>query len=81
MRQASPAYSRVFTSLFVGVSLLVTGAIGFDVRGLHGALAGGRWTDAPIWWQIALGSLAVIAAGYWARRIVIDSSPGATASR
>jgi hypothetical protein len=69
-RKPSPEYSRVFTAAAVGLFLLVTGSIGFEVRGMHGAFAGGRWSDPPIWWQVALGTAALLASMRWARSLV-----------
>ncbi len=71
MRRASSEYSRVFTSLTVGVALLATGAIGFDVRNMHGEFIGGRWTTAPVWWQIVVGAVAMFAGLCWARPLVM----------
>ena len=68
-RKPSPAYARVFTALAAGGYLLVTGIIGYDVRALNGLFRGGRWVDAPVWWQVALGVGVLLLAGFWIRRL------------
>ena len=68
-RKPSPEYSRVFTALFAGGFLLVTGIIGYDVGSLRGLFRGGRWVESPVWWQIALGTGLIVLAGFLIRRL------------
>lgn len=68
-RKPSPEYSRTFSALFFGLSLIVTGAIGYNVKNMSGAFRGGHWQDGPVWWQLAIG-LGLFALGvYWFRRL------------
>ena len=73
-RRPSPKYSRMFS----GASLVVTGAIGFDVNHMHGFFEGGRWVDGPVWGQIALGTGFLLLGVYWSRRL---GDPGGTPAR
>ena len=59
----------MFGAFALGLSLLVTGAIGYDVRNMHGLFQGGRWIEAPIWGQVALGIGFVLLGIYWFRRL------------
>jgi hypothetical protein len=59
----------MFGAFAVGLTLLVTGAIGYDVRYMHGFFQGGRWVEAPIAWQIAAGIGLVLLGVYWFRRL------------
>jgi hypothetical protein len=68
-RKPSPKYARVFTALAAGVYLIVTGIIGYDVRDLHGFFDGGKWVEAPVWWQLSLGFTLLLLAGFWIRRL------------
>ena len=68
-RKSSPEYARVFTALAAGGYLLVTGIIGYDVRALRGLAQGGRWVEAPVWWQLALGSGLLVLAAFLIRRL------------
>ncbi len=61
-------YQRVFTAAMGGLLFLVGGVIGYDLT--HGTGPGDtRWTNQPIWWQIALGLAFLLLAGFWARRL------------
>jgi len=62
-------YQRVFSVGFGGLLLFVTGLIGYDLKYSHGWFQGTKWTDAPIWWQVAFGTVLLLLAGYWARRV------------
>ena len=62
-------YQRVFSVGFGGLLLFIAGLIGWDLKYSHGWFQGTKWVDAPIWWQVALGTLLLLLAGYWARRV------------
>jgi hypothetical protein len=68
----------MFWAFTVGLALLVTGTIGYDVRDMHGFFHGGHWVNAPVWWQIASGLALLLLGGYWFRQL---GDPGWTASR
>lgn len=76
-RQHSPAwpgrpgwqYQRVFSVGFGGLLFFVSGLIGWDLKHSHGWFQGTKWVDAPIWWQVALGTGLVLLAAFWARRV------------
>jgi hypothetical protein len=65
----------MFSAFAAGASLVVTGAIGFDVSYMHGFFEGGRWVDGPVWGQIALGIGFLLLGVYWSRRL---GEPGGT---
>jgi hypothetical protein len=62
-------YQRVISFVFGGVILLIPGLIGLDMRGSHGWFQGARWVDAPVWWQVVVGTVMLLLATYWARRV------------
>jgi hypothetical protein len=62
-------YRRVFSAGFGGLLFFVAGLIGWDLSHSHGWFEGTKWTDAPIWWQVALGAALLFLAAYWARRV------------
>ena len=62
-------YQRVLSVGFGGLLFFVAGLIGWDLKYSHGWFQGTKWVDAPIWWQVALGSALLLLAGYWARRV------------
>ena len=62
-------YQRVFSAGFGGLLFSVAGLIGWDLKYSHGWFEGTKWTDAPIWWQVAFGTVLLLLAGYWARRV------------
>jgi hypothetical protein len=62
-------YQRVFSVGFGGLLFFVAGLIGWDLKYSHGWFEGTKWTDAPIWWQVALGTALLLLAGFWARRV------------
>ena len=62
-------YQRVFSVGFGGLLLFIAGVVGWDLKYSHGWFQGIKWVDAPIWWQVALGSVLLLLAGYWARRV------------
>ena len=66
-RKPSPQYARVFTALAAGGYLVITGVIGYDV--FHRRAGAGRWVDATLWWQIALGLALLLLAGFLIRRL------------
>ena len=47
----------------------MTGVIGYDVRHLRGLFQGGRWVEAPIWWQILVGLGLLLLAWFFIRRL------------
>jgi hypothetical protein len=62
-------YQRVISVGVVGLSLTISGAIGWDVSHAHGLFQGMKWVDRPIWWQIGLGSALLALAVFFARRV------------
>ena len=56
-------YQRVISAGVVGLSLIVAGAIGWDVSHAHGLFQGMKWVHGPIWWQIGLGGALLASAG------------------
>jgi protein-S-isoprenylcysteine O-methyltransferase Ste14 len=62
-------YQRVFSVGFGGLLFLVAGLIGWDLKHSHGWFQGTKWVEAPIWWQVALGTGLVLLAMFWARRV------------
>jgi len=62
-------YQRVFSVGFGGLLFLVAGLIGWDLKYSHGWFQGTKWVDAPIWWEVILGSGLLLLAGFWARRV------------
>jgi hypothetical protein len=62
-------YQRVFSVGFLGLVLLVSGLIGWDVRHSGGWFNGAKWVDGPVWSQAAIGAALVLLAGFWARRV------------
>jgi len=62
-------YQRVFSVTALGLWLTVAGAIGWDLRHVHGFVRGTRWVDAPIWWQLGLGLALLSLAVFLARRV------------
>ena len=62
-------YHRVFSVGFGGLLFFVAGLIGWDLSHSHGWFQGTKWVEAPIWWQVAFGTVLLLFAGYWARRV------------
>jgi len=62
-------YQRVFSVGFGGLLFFVAGLIGWDLKYSHGWFQGTKWVAAPIWWQVALGTVLLLLAGFWARRV------------
>jgi len=62
-------YHRVFSFGFGGLLFFVAGLIGWDLNYSRGWFEATTWTDAPIWWQVALGTALLLLAGFWARRV------------
>jgi hypothetical protein len=62
-------YQRVFSVGFAGLLFVVSGVMGWDLSHSHGWFRGARWVDAPVWWQIGLGSVLLLLAIVWARRV------------
>ena len=59
----------MFSAFAGGLFFLVTGVIGFDTYNLRGLFQGGRWTDPPIWRQVALGTGLLVLGVYFSRRL------------
>jgi hypothetical protein len=68
-RRPNYQYQRVFSVAAFGLWLTVAGAIGWDLRDVHGFFQGTRWVDGPIWWQIGLGVPLLALAVVLARRV------------
>jgi hypothetical protein len=51
---------------------LVSGARGYTLSKHDAFVAGTRWTDGPIWWQVAVGAV-LLAASIWLWRRAIRS--------
>jgi len=66
-------YQRVISTAFAGLLFFVAGLVGWDLKYSHGWFQGTKWVDGTIWWQVGLGSVLLMLAGYWARRV--PSSP------
>jgi len=62
-------YQRVFSVGFGGLLFLVSGLIGWDLQYSHGWFQGTKWVDAPIWWEIGVGTALLLLAVFWARRV------------
>ena len=62
-------YHQVFSSGAAGLLFFVAGLIGWDLKYSRGWFEGTRWVDAPIWWEIALGTALLLLAGFLARRV------------
>lgn len=67
--RSSNRYQRVFTVGAFGLWLTIAGAIGWDLKYVHGFFQGMKWVDHPIWWQFGLGVALLTLAVYWARRV------------
>jgi hypothetical protein len=78
-RRPSKEYSRMFSALAAGMFLVLSGAAGWDVRGMHGFFHGARWQGGPIWIQIALGLGLLLLGAFWLRRLPGAGVPRATA--
>jgi membrane protein implicated in regulation of membrane protease activity len=51
---------------------LAAGVSGYTMNKHDAFVAGTRWTDGPIWWQVAVG-LVLLAASVWLWRRAIRS--------
>ena len=69
-------YQRVISVGFMGLSLTFAGAIGLDLRHVHGFFEGTKWADGPIWSQIGVGITLLAVAAFLAWRM----PPNATRS-
>ena len=67
--QPKYAYQRVFTSGAAGLLFLVSGGIGWRISRHEAFVAGTRWTDGPIWWQVGIGLALLTLAAFWAVRV------------
>jgi hypothetical protein len=67
-------YQRVITLAVFGLWLTVAGAIGWDVRYVHGFFQGTRWVAGPIWWQLGTGLALLVLALFLARRVPADAT-------
>ena len=68
-------YQRVFSLGAFGLWLTVAGAIGWDVRHVHGFFQGTKWGNSPIWWQLAFGVALLAVAVFLARRVPYPPRP------
>ena len=58
------------TATLFALVLLVTGTRGYTLSRHDAFVAGTRWTDGPIWWQVGVGAaLLVVAAWLWRRAV------------
>jgi hypothetical protein len=67
--QPGSPYQRVITIGAFGLWLTIAGALGADLRHMHGFFQGTKWTDAPIWWEFGAGLALLALAFVLARRI------------
>jgi hypothetical protein len=76
LRPARPGreYQRVFSVAAAGLLLFVAGLVGWDLSYSHGWFQGTKWVDGPIWWEIGPGTALLLLAGFWARRVPLDSA-------
>jgi hypothetical protein len=58
----------------VGLSLIVAGAIGWDVSHAHELFQGMKWVDGPIWWQIGMGVGLLALAVFMGRRVPANAT-------
>jgi hypothetical protein len=63
------AYQRVISAAIVGLLLFVSGLVGWDLSHSHGWFQGTRWVEGPVWWQIVVGGVLLLLAGFWFRRV------------
>jgi hypothetical protein len=62
-------YQRVISAGVFGLWLTLAGAVGWDLKYVHGFFQGTKWVEGPIWWQIGMGGALLALAVYWARRV------------
>ena len=67
-------YQRVISVGVMGLSLTFAGAIGLDLRQVHGFFQGTKWADGPIWWQIGVGITLLAFAAFLAWRMPPDAT-------
>ena len=67
-------YQRVISIGVVGLSLTFAGAMGLDVRHVHGFFQGTQWADSPIWWQLGTGVGMVALAVFMGRRVPANAT-------
>ena len=60
------------TATLFAVVFLATGVSGYTMSRHDAFVAGTRWSDGPIWWQVAVGA-ALLAASLWLWRRAIRS--------
>jgi len=63
-------YQRLFNITAAGLLYLVAGLIGWDLRYSRGWFQGARWVNGPVWWQVGAGTVLLVLAGFWARRLM-----------
>ena len=71
---AGHAYQRVFSAAAMGLLLAGVGLAGGDLRHSHGLFRGVRWSESPVWWQVAVGAVLLVVAASWARSIIRQPS-------
>jgi hypothetical protein len=55
-----------FTTTAVGVLFMVAGVMGYSLDRHERFVSGATWKDHVIWWEIAVGAVALlIAVGFW----------------
>ena len=62
-------YQRVFSATAAGLLFFVSGVIGWDLSYSHGWFQGTKWVDGPVWWEVGVGLILLLLAGFWARRV------------
>ncbi len=56
-RRAWTPLWQAFSSTFAAALFLISGSIGYRLDGRTSFLAGNRWSDTVIWWEIGMGLL------------------------
>lgn len=55
-----------FTTTAVGVLFMAAGVMGYSLDRRERFVTGVTWTDHIIWWEIAVGTVALLlAVGFW----------------
>ena len=67
-------YQRAISVGMMGLWLAIAGAIGWDIRHVHGLFRGIERVDGLIWWQIGAGAALLALAVFLARRIPPDAT-------
>lgn len=67
MNPPSKHFSRAFTFGACAAMFIVAGLSGYNLSRHSRFVAGTPWSDAVIWWEVALGIAALPLAAYFAR--------------